>query len=224
MITIVDAALLFFPTVAPTLFVDDLALEHDGDEPSILDNLCAFTVSVMRRIQTDGMEVNRTKALISASHLSLADSTAARMGNPALTIAHRVKSLGVGLAAGTARNVTVQNVRLKNFKKRLPRYRMLRRVGVDTAMFVRTGGGSALMHGLHTNGVSPSTLRSQRSVAAAAGALSAVEEGRSSTWLSLLLTDRPRGKRARPSPATPTSSTTGPLPFGITGPRGIYYN
>ena len=194
MITIVDAALLFFPTVAPTLFVDDLALEHDGDEPSILDNLCAFTVSVMKRIQTDGMEVNRTKSLISASHPSLADSMAARMGNLALTIAHRVKSLGVGLAAGTARNVTVQNARLKNFKKRLPRYRMLRRVGVDTAMLGRTGGGSALMHGLHTNGVSPSTLRSQRSAAAAAGA---PVDGRGGQELNLALIvadGSPKGK------------------------------
>ena len=95
----------------------------------------------MKRIEADGMEVNRTKSLIFASHPSLADSMAARMGNLALTISHRVKSLGVGLAAGTARNTTVLNTRLKNFKKRLPRYRMLRRSGVDTAMLVRTGVG-----------------------------------------------------------------------------------
>ena len=50
--------------------------------------------------------------LTSAPLPSLADAMAARMGNLALTISHRVKSLGVGLAAGTARNTKVQNARL----------------------------------------------------------------------------------------------------------------
>ena len=77
----------------PALFVDDLSLEHDGDQPSILDNLCGFAVAVMKRIEADGMEVNKTKSLISASHPSLADSMAAKMVNLALTISYRVKSL-----------------------------------------------------------------------------------------------------------------------------------
>jgi hypothetical protein len=182
------------PTIAPTLFVDDLSLERDGDEPSILDNLCGFALAVMKRIDEDGMEVNRTKSLISASHPSLADAMAARMGNLALTISHRVKSLGVGLAAGTARNTTVQNARLKNFKTKLPRYRMLRRVGVDTAMLVRTGGVSALMHGLHTIGVSPSTLRSQRSAVAAAGAPVSGRGGQELNLALIIADGSPKGK------------------------------
>ena len=96
MITIVDAALVLFPTIVPTLFVDDLSLERDGEAPSILDNLCGFALDVMKRIGEDGMEVNRTKSLISASHPTLADDMAARMGSLALTISHRVKSLGGG--------------------------------------------------------------------------------------------------------------------------------
>ena len=142
MITIVDAALLLFPAIAPTLFVDDLSLEPLGleeEEAPILDSLSGFAVAVMKRIGQDGMEVNRTKSLVSASHPTMAQALTARMGNLALTVAHRVKSLGVGLAAGTARNTLVQNSRLKNFKKRLPRYRMLRRLGADTAMLVELG-------------------------------------------------------------------------------------
>ena len=170
---------------------------------------CGFAIAVMKRIEANGMEANKTKSLISASHPSLADSMAARMGNLALTISHRVKSLGVGLTAGTARNTTVLNTRLKNFRKRLQRYRMLRRSGVDTAMLVRTGGGSALMHGLHTIGVSPSTLRSQRSATAAAGA---PVRGRGGQELNLALITAdgsPKARRIQPSRATLMSSTTG---------------
>lgn len=39
---------------------------------------------------------------------------------------HRVKSLGIGLAAGTARNTKVMLSRLKQSKLRLPRCRALR--------------------------------------------------------------------------------------------------
>ena len=52
--------------------------------------------------------------------------------------------------------------RLKQFKQRLPRFHALRRVGVNTAVIVRTGGGAALMHGYQTIGVAPSVLLHQR--------------------------------------------------------------
>ena len=59
------------------------------------------------------MKVNLVKSLISASQPSLAVKVASNLGKTKLTVAHRVKSLGVGLAAGTARSVRVQNDRLK---------------------------------------------------------------------------------------------------------------
>jgi hypothetical protein len=62
----------------------------------------------------------------------------------------------------------VINKRLKAFKKRIPRSRMLRRVGVDTSRVLRTGGTSALMWGMEALGVPPSTLQLQRRAAAAA--------------------------------------------------------
>ena len=57
----------------------------------------------------------------------------------------RTKSLGFGLAAGVKRNAKVVNQRLKDYKKRIPRFRMLRQAGVDTARLNRTGGTSALV-------------------------------------------------------------------------------
>ena len=43
MVDIVDKALEVHPTVQPTLFVDDLSGELDGDDDYIVDNLGGFT-------------------------------------------------------------------------------------------------------------------------------------------------------------------------------------
>ena len=194
MVDIVDAALTFFPEVVPTLFVDDLALEQGGNEEQLVASISGFAQSVMKRIEEDGMEVILVKSLISASQPSLADKVASNLGKTKLTVAHRVKSLGVGLAAGTARNVRVQNDRLKKFKLRIPRFRLLRKAGVDTARIYRTGGGAALMHGLHTNGVSPSTLLSQRRVATAASSPASGLGGQELEMAMMLADGKAKGK------------------------------
>ena len=162
MVDIVDAAFTLFPEVAATLFVDDLALEKSGAPDESVTTIAQMTKMIMGRIESDGMEVNKTKSLISASKPSLAAEVSTALFKSNLTISHRVKSLGVGLGAGTTRNMKVQNARLKNFRKRIPRFRILRRAGIDTAKIVRTGGLAALMHGLHTHGVSPSALLRNR--------------------------------------------------------------
>ena len=51
---------------------------------------------------------------------------------------------------------------------RVPRFRWLRKLGIDTAMLVRTGGKQALTYGGAIMGVSNSLLRDQRRVGAAA--------------------------------------------------------
>ena len=71
---------------------------------------------------------------------------------------------------------------------------MFRRVGVDTAVLVRTGGGSALMYGLHTIGVSPSTLRSQRSAVAAAGSPVSERGGQELNFALVIADGSPKGK------------------------------
>ena len=78
----------------------------------------------------------------------------------------RVNSLGVRLAAGVARNTKVMKTRLKQFTKRLPRFRALRQAGVDTARVIRTGGVAALMHGYGAMGVAPTMLLHQRAALA----------------------------------------------------------
>ena len=70
MIGIVDQALLVYPTVTPTLFVDDLSEELDGEDDEIV-NFGGFLQLVVDRITTDGMEVSANKPRVSASHPDL---------------------------------------------------------------------------------------------------------------------------------------------------------
>ena len=80
--------------------------------------------------------------------------------------AKKVKALGVGLGAGVRRNVDVARHRLKMMKKRVPRFRRLRKIGVSTSRLLRTGGKAAMTYGQNVLGVSNSLLRDQRRTAA----------------------------------------------------------
>ena len=103
-------------------------------------------------------------------HPSLADALQDKLQQFRIPSSLRVQSLGTGLAAGVARNIQVMKTRLNNFTRRIPRFRMLRRAGVDTARLIRTGGLVALMHGFAGSGVSPSVLLQQRRAVLAAAA------------------------------------------------------
>ena len=82
----------------------------------------------------------------------------------------RVTSLGAAVAAGRRRNATVLRVRLKAFRRRLPRFKKLAKVGVNTARLARTGGVAAITFGQTITGVAPATLRAQRRAVAHATA------------------------------------------------------
>ena len=116
-------------------------VKRNGENEQIVEELGGFNDKVAKRIHEDGMEVSQAKSVVSAS--SPSPSLGAAMVTSLMPhgIKHtlRVKSLGVGLAAGVRRNVTVLNKRLKAFKKRLPRFKALRGVGVDTARIMRRG-------------------------------------------------------------------------------------
>ena len=101
---------------------------------------------VIKRIHGDGMEVSKTKSVVSASNVRLADALMLRLDTHGVKYSLKVKSLGVGLAAGVRRNTGVLKSRLQKFRQRIPRFQALRRVGVDTARVVRTGGTVALIH------------------------------------------------------------------------------
>ena len=93
-----------------------------------------------------------------------------------------IKSLGAGLGAGVYRNVQVVNARLSGMAARVPRFRWLRKLGIDAAMLVRTGGKQAMTYGGAIMGVSNSLLRDQRRIGAAAAGPSSGRGARTSIW------------------------------------------
>lgn len=122
-----------------------------------------FTNMVCLRIKEDGMEISPSKCSCSASTPKLGKAIEEALA-PGLKIPYsaRNKSLGIGLGSGVVRNMRVVNKRLKNFRKRLQRYKQLRKCGVDTARIVRTGGCKALTYGQFASGTSPAMLLMQR--------------------------------------------------------------
>lgn len=68
----------------------------------------------------------------------------------------------MGLSACNARNAGVQKTRLKQFRKRIPRFRKLPGAGVDTAKLLRTGGVTSLAYGQFATGVAAIVLLDQK--------------------------------------------------------------
>ena len=170
MIDIIDYALEQFPCVGPTLCVDDVSAEVAGPDKWVARNLGGFIRSVCDGVREAGMDISTTKSVCTASSPSLTHRIASDLREYDIKPVVRTKSLGVGLAAGNRRNASVINKRLKDYKKRLARFRMLRQAGVDTNRLNRTGGTAALVWGQEALGVPPSTLQQQRRAVAAAGA------------------------------------------------------
>ena len=137
------AALIVHPSVVPVLFVDDLSVQSIGSLEHLEDHFVDFLKLVCSRIGRDGMELSRTKSVFTASSNSVSEVLETGMQHLGISYRDRVKALGAGLGAGTRWNTRVQQDRLKAFRKRKPRFRMLRRAGVDASKLMRTGGTAA---------------------------------------------------------------------------------
>ena len=114
------------------------------------------------------MSFSDTKNVTCASTHKLADDVCAGLTGIIVKPVPRCVSLGSGLGAGTRRNVQQLSKRLAKFRKRLPRFKRLRRASVRTDRLLRTGGLAAMNFGQKAMGVSNSMLMSQRRAAAAA--------------------------------------------------------
>ena len=88
--------------------------------------------------------------------------------------------------------------RLRNMKKRVPRFRRLRKLGISTSRLLRTGAKAAMTYGQAIVGVSNSLLRDQRRTA---GAISAPASGRGGQNLDVALMLADEDARAGADPA-----------------------
>ena len=109
-----------------------------------------------------------TKSLVTASTDELGNMMEALWNNVGILMKYmrKVKSLGVGLGVGVRRNVDVMRHRLKTMKKRVPRFRRLRKFGISTSRLLRTGAKAAMTYGQAILGVSNILLRDQIRTAA----------------------------------------------------------
>ena len=146
-------------------------------------------------IIVDGFTANQfvlsgTKSLVTAATDELGREMEQLWKDDGIHIRYvrKVKALGVGLGAGVRRNVDVMKHRLNTMKKRIPRFRRLRKLGIDTSRLLRTGGKAAMTYGQAILGVSNSLLRDQRTTAATIAAPGAGRGGQN-VDIALIIAD-----------------------------------
>jgi len=197
-LTPLDDAHRAHPTVVPTAFVDDIACELAATATLLLTHLVGFVLMVCNALEEAGNEISRKKSICSASCARVGKDLQKALNKFEIKFQPRVKSLGTGLAAGTARNVSVLKKRLCDFRARLSRFAMLSRARVDTAKLLRTGGIQAMVYGEGVSGVSDSMLYSQRTSAAKASAPPSGSCGQDLD-LALMIADASASGRADPA-------------------------
>ncbi len=216
MLDIIDTALRGVIGVTVTLYVDDVSAEAAGTQRTVVDSLAQCVLAICDRMTEDRLEVSAKKSVCTASTKRLGTALSEKLARFAIRFEARVKSLGVGLGAGTRRNAQVASSRLRSFRARVGRFRRLRRAGVDTARLLRTGGNAAMTYGQAIMGVSNTLLRAQRRAAAAAAGPATGTAGQNLD-LALLLADGANGGRPiRRTTGTRPSACGRPLP----GARG----
>ena len=147
MLRIVEQASRLAPEVVPTLFVDELSAEISGGRKFVHQKLVSFTQAACLAIERDGMEVSRTKSICTASEVKHGKEIVDELKVFDIKFQQHVISLGAALGAGTRRNMSNSNARLRKFRKRVVRSRKLRRARIDTARLMRTGAVKALSYG-----------------------------------------------------------------------------
>ena len=148
MINLVEKTLEAHPSVTPTLFVDDLAAEAAGPDLWIEEELGGFIIIIADGFRDNQFELSRTKSLVTASTDALGKKMEKLWEEAGIFIkrVRNVKALGVGLGAGVRRNVDVMRHRLRTMKKRVPRFRRLRKLGISTSRLLRTRAKAAMTY------------------------------------------------------------------------------
>ena len=100
-----------------------------------------FIESIATFVTSTGQELSGTKSLCTASLKELGKELCDRWAKKGISIQYkeRVRALGAGLGAGVRRNMLVLKERYHKYRSRVPRFRRLRKMGVNTAKLVRTG-------------------------------------------------------------------------------------
>ena len=132
---------------------------------------------VCSRLTSDGLEVSKTKSVVTATTKHIGEAVAAKLGAFQMKYASKVKGHGVAMAAGTRQHGRVRLDRLRAFRQRRWRFHRLRRLGLRTDRLVCTVGLASITYAEFASGVNPSLLHRQRQAVAAATATAAGSGG-----------------------------------------------
>ena len=185
-----------FPQLDLNVYVDDMSVEATGSERSVVADVSAAGEMLCSGLILLRLNLSAGKCKCCASTAALGQQLAGRLKEFGIVFASRVKSLGVGMAAGAKRNVQVQRSRFQAFKARLRKFGQLLRSRVSAARLIRTGGAASFTYGDDVTGVSSTTLLARRRLVAAA--IAPPTCGRDLD-LALLLADGSDRQRTDPS-------------------------
>jgi len=192
-----DDAHRLYPSINLTVFVDDSTLEARGTRRFIIRLMPRVIKLIVHGLTSLRMELGAPKCFVLASSLSFAKELAGACADVlTMTPTPRARSLGVGLAGGVATATHVLKRRLADVCARLGSFAAARRLAVDTARLLRSGGIAGFTYGQASVGVPPALLQAQR--VAAAKALGDRTAG-GDLGLSLAVADGARGGMADPA-------------------------
>ena len=142
-----------------TIYVDDATIETVGTKRLVE----RYHAEVVNTFTTDlrlmRLEFSPTKNVTCGSTHAIAKKVAEDITGISMKVVSRCVSLGTGLGAGRRRNAQQMGKRLGAFRARVPRFKALKRNGVDTARLLRTGGNAAMLFGGRVMGTSTSMLQ-----------------------------------------------------------------
>jgi hypothetical protein len=145
-----------------TLYVDDATIETVCTAEKMVGQHVKAVNTFVLGVTDMRMQFSDTKNVTCASKLCLAREVNEQICNVTIKAVSRTTSLGTGLGAGTRRNMIQVRKRLRAFRNRVGKFKMLRRNRVRTDRLIRTGGLSALTFGQRSLGVADSLLLEQR--------------------------------------------------------------
>jgi len=139
-----------WPAATISLYVDDTTVEVTRQSQRVAQAMLAATTDfIVGRLRVDlRLELSSTKSLAVGSTLRVAKAFTAACRTKALTATRSTKMLGVGTTGGRSRCAKFLKLRIKAFKKRIPRIRRLRRSGVDAVRITRAAGTPMITYGV----------------------------------------------------------------------------
>ena len=196
MIGIFDHVQRMVGSAIMTVYVDDSTLEFAGTLSTVQKAAVEATESVCLGFEACELVLSQTKNKVVASRRQLGQAIQEGLKRWRVKWCATGKMLGVGSAAAIRRTTEVTAERVAEFARRRGQFGRLRRLGVDIARLLRTGGMAGVQYGQAILGVADYQLLQLRR--RAAGLVGGMTAGKDPN-LVLIVADARMGDMADPA-------------------------